>query len=203
MGTPPESAPGQCHLQNSITLRALSPPASPPGHLHSRTPSFRGYHHLQNSITLAPRGSPGTQGAHLAPRGLTWHLSSRAHLALTAHLEFVTQGSLGNCHPGLTWHSGLTWPLSPRAHLAFISTALYPACLAMTWASVVLPSPGGPQSRATCGTEGRSPWRCPPGRGQCCSTDGGSRVTQGHVPSCSPCTWVSCAGPARPPGSPR
>lgn len=26
----------------------------------------------------------------------------------------------------------------------------------MTWASVVLPRPGGPQSRATCGTEGRS-----------------------------------------------
>ena len=34
-------------------------------------------------------------------------------------------------------------------HLAFISTTLYPACWAMTWARVVLPRPGGPHSSAT------------------------------------------------------
>lgn len=51
-------------------------------------------------------------------------------------------------------HQWLLGPGRGEAHLAFISTTLYPACFAMTWASVVFPRPGGPQSRATCGTEG-------------------------------------------------
>jgi len=40
-----------------------------------------------------------------------------------------------------------------HTHLAFISTTLYPACLATTWARVVLPSPGGPHSSATYGKD--------------------------------------------------
>lgn len=39
-------------------------------------------------------------------------------------------------------------------HLAFISTTQYPACLATTCASVVLPSPGGPHSSATYSQSG-------------------------------------------------
>lgn len=39
-------------------------------------------------------------------------------------------------------------------HLAFISTTQYPACRAITWARVVLPSPGDPHSSATC-SQGR------------------------------------------------
>ena len=46
-----------------------------------------------------------------------------------------------------------------QTHLAFISTALYPACFAMTWASVVFPKPGGPQSRATYSREQHQPGR--------------------------------------------
>ena len=40
-------------------------------------------------------------------------------------------------------------------HLAFISTTQYPACRAITWARVVLPSPGGPHSSATCSQDRR------------------------------------------------
>lgn len=64
-----------------------------------------------------------------------------------------------------TRHSGL-YPSRPDTlgqreaqpsptHLAFISTTQYPACRAITWARVVLPSPGGPHSSATCSQDRR------------------------------------------------
>ena len=46
------------------------------------------------------------------------------------------------------YHRSLQTRVS-STHLAFISTTKYPACLATTCASVVLPSPGGPHSSAT------------------------------------------------------
>ena len=42
--------------------------------------------------------------------------------------------------------------------LAFISTTEYPACVAMMWASVVLPNPGDPHNSATWERQFRQPY---------------------------------------------
>lgn len=50
----------------------------------------------------------------------------------------------------LLFRDWLPWDLV-STYLALISTTLYPACFAIMCASVVFPSPGGPDNSATCG----------------------------------------------------
>jgi len=52
-----------------------------------------------------------------------------------------------------------------RSSEAFISIGKYPQCFAMTWAKVVLPTPGGPCRRTTYGAGIRAGER--EGEGEC------------------------------------
>lgn len=80
-----------------------------------------------------------------------WVAASMRVLKVSGLRSSLWDTNSAQCHPSVTVLTGSCWYSS---HLAFISTTLYPACCAMTCASVVFPRPGGPHSRATCRERG-------------------------------------------------